>query len=76
MSRGRKTTLSLVCATCGKSVWPECGHEAPEFEADYCVDCGVDYDAMTPEERARHTCHGEIVVLTCRGNANDHKEES
>lgn len=39
-------------------------------EHDWCSACGRDYDAMTVEERWRHVCDGEIVVLTCAGTPN------
>lgn len=32
---------------------------------DFCRTCTIDYDAMTPDERALHICEGEHVIMTC-----------
>lgn len=36
-----------------------------ETPPDYCVACGMDYDAMTEAERALHGVDGEYIVFTC-----------
>jgi hypothetical protein len=32
---------------------------------DFCYACTLDYDAMSPAQRAMHGCVGEMIVRTC-----------
>lgn len=36
------------------------------YPADSCPNCHLDYDAMTPDQRAMHTWDGEICIVPCR----------